>query len=89
MTEQTNWTQQFEVESEKLLENIKRILREGNARRIIIRKPNDEVLLDLPLPAGLGATALLLYVAPFIAVVTVIVGLAARLKVQVIQRTDA
>lgn len=88
-TEQPTFTHEFEVESKKLLENLKGILRQGNARRIIVRKPNDDVLLDLPLPAGLGAAALVLYLTPFIALVTTMAGLAARVKVQVIQRSAA
>lgn len=88
-TEQPAWTQEFEIESEKLLENLKDLVRQGNARRVIIRKQNDDVLLDLPLPVGIGATLLAVYLTPFIAVVTAIVGVAARLKVQVIRRDSA
>lgn len=87
--EQTTWTQEFEVESQKLWENLKSVLRQGNARRIIIRKQNGDELLNLPLPAGLGAAALFVYLTPFIAVVTAIVGLAVRLKVQVVHRAEA
>lgn len=87
--EKSTWTQEFEVESQKLWENIKAVLREGSARRIIVRKRNDDVLLDLPLPAGLGASALFVYLTPFIAVITAIVGLAVRLKVQVVHRVQA
>lgn len=87
--EQPTWTQEFEVESEQLLANIKGILRQGNARRIIIRKHNDDVLLDLPLPVGIGAAVLAVYLTPFIAVITAIVGVAVRLKVQVIRRGAA
>jgi hypothetical protein len=88
-TEQPTWTQEFEVESEKLLENVKGILRQGNARRIIIRKHNDDVLLDLPLPIGVGAAVLAVYLTPFIAVITAVVGVAVRLKVQVVRRGAA
>lgn len=88
-SEQPTWTQEFEVESEKLLANLKSIVRQGNARRLIIRKQNDDVLLDLPLPVGIGAAALAVYLTPVIAVITAIVGVAVRLKVQVIRRGSA
>jgi hypothetical protein len=86
---QDNWTEEFQVETDKLLETLKRIISEGNARRVIIRKQDDSVLLDLPLPFGLLAGGILAWYAPVIAVVTAIGGAAARLKVQVIHRVES
>lgn len=44
---------------EQLLETVKRIVREGNARRIVIRNEEDRVLLEFPLTAGVVGVALL------------------------------
>lgn len=44
---------------DKLLETVKRIAREGNARRIVIRNDEDRVLLEFPLTAGVVGAALL------------------------------
>jgi len=86
--EQANWDEEFQVEADKLVENLKRVMAEGNARRVIIRKQDDSVLLDLPLPFGLLSGLILAWYAPVAAVVTAIGGAAARLKLQVIHRSD-
>lgn len=44
---------------EQLLETVKGIVREGNARRIVIRNEEDRVLLEFPLTAGVVGVALL------------------------------
>lgn len=44
---------------EQLLETVKRIVREGNARRIVIRNEEDQVILEFPLAAGVVGVALL------------------------------
>lgn len=44
---------------DKLLGTVKRIVREGNARRIVIRNEEDKVLLEFPLTAGVVGAALL------------------------------
>lgn len=44
---------------DKLLETVKRIVREGNARRIVIRNDEEKVLLEFPLTAGVVGAALL------------------------------
>lgn len=44
---------------DKLLETVKRIVKEGNARRIVIRNEEDKVLVEFPLTAGVVGAALL------------------------------
>ncbi|MDT8342194.1 MAG: DUF4342 domain-containing protein [Longimicrobiales bacterium] len=44
---------------DRLLETVKRIVREGNARRIVIRNEEERVLLEFPLTAGVVGAALL------------------------------
>jgi hypothetical protein len=94
MTEQTksqeerSWSEEFEIETERLLDTLKTLVHQANVRRIVIRKDNDDVLLDLPLPAGLLAGGILAIYMPWIAIGTALVGLATRLRVQVIRRGD-
>ena len=44
---------------DKLLETVRRLVKEGNARRIVIRNEDDKVLLEFPLSAGVVGAALL------------------------------
>lgn len=64
--------EEFKVSGAKLVEKLKAVIREGNVRRIVLRNPEGRVLLDVPLNAGIAATALL----PFWAAVASIAVLA-------------
>lgn len=71
--------EEFKVTGAKLIERLKAIIKEGNVRRIMLRNPEGRVLLDMPLNAGIAATALL----PFWAAVGTIAVLATDYTVQV------
>jgi hypothetical protein len=51
--------EEIKVSGAKLLEKVKALVKEGNVRRIVLRNPEGRVLLDVPLNAGIAATALL------------------------------
>ena len=51
--------ERHETTGERLLETVRRLVREGNARRITIRNQDDEVVLTFPLSAGVVGAALL------------------------------
>ncbi|MBX3174969.1 MAG: DUF4342 domain-containing protein [Gemmatimonadaceae bacterium] len=71
--------EEFKVSGAKLMERLKELVKEGNVRRIILRNPEGRVLLDMPLNAGIAATALL----PFWAAVASVLVLATDYTVQV------
>ena len=64
--------EEIKVTGAKLVEKLKALIKEGNVRRIVLRNPEGRVLLDMPLNAGIAATALL----PFWAAVASIAVLA-------------
>ncbi len=64
--------EEFKVSGAKLVEQLKALLKEGNVRRVVLRNPQGRVLLDVPLTAGIAASALL----PFWAAVASIAVLA-------------
>ncbi|HRN54045.1 MAG TPA: DUF4342 domain-containing protein [Gemmatimonadaceae bacterium] len=51
--------EEIKVSGTKLLEKVKAIIKEGNVRRIVLRNPQGRVLMDVPLNAGIAASALL------------------------------
>ena len=57
--------EEFKVAGEDILRTVKKILAEGNARRVIIKSENGESILELPLT--LGAVGVIL--APVLAAV--------------------
>ena len=44
--------EEFKVDGDKLIAEIKRILHEGNVRRIIVKNDKGETLIEVPLTIG-------------------------------------
>ena len=60
-------TEEIKVQAQDLFQAINDVIREGTARRItIVRK--DRVLVDIPLVAGVAASAVLAFYLPIISV---------------------
>lgn len=77
-------TEERTVKSENLLDEIKRLIKEGNVQRIIVKNKEGKELLNLPVTAGLFA----LVFAPFAATVATIVGLANEFTIVIERRAD-
>ena len=67
----TNKKEEFRVSGEELVEKIKEIIKEGNARKIIIKNEDGESVVEFPLTVGaIGAL-----IAPILAAVGAIAAL--------------
>ena len=71
--------EQIKVAGDKLKSTLKKLIKEGNVRRIIVRNPSGRTLIDMPLSAGLAGAFLL----PFWAAVASIVALAKEFTIVV------
>ena len=71
------------ISGDSLVAKIKELIEETNVRRIVIRNPEDQVLIEIPLTVGVIGTALF----PLLAAVGAIGAVVANLKLVVI-RTD-
>jgi hypothetical protein len=63
--------EEFRVNGEDLMEKIKAIIREGNARKVTIKDKDDKEILSFPLTVGVVGIAL----APIFAAVATITAL--------------
>ena len=61
--EEHTFTEQIEIAASELVERTKELIEEGNVRRLIIRNQDDEVLLEVPLTAGVAVGGVLTLVA--------------------------
>ena len=52
-------TEEFHVNGEELLSKIKKLVHEGNIRKIIIKDKDDKVLIEFPLTIGVVGLVLL------------------------------
>lgn len=59
MTENNVHYEEFKVEGEKLVAEIKRLIQEGNVRRVIVKNEKGEPLLEIPLTLGVVTAVLI------------------------------
>ena len=85
-TERT-WTEDIEVAGSELVDRIKELVKAGNVRKVILRTPDDKLLLEIPLTAGAVAGSVVVLIAPVLAALGAMAALLAKVKVQVV-RTD-
>jgi hypothetical protein len=80
-------TERVTVSGAQLVEYVKDIIAAGNVRRLIIRKSNDDVLIEIPLTAGVAVGGALTAMAPVLAAVGAMAALLKQVKVEIV-RTD-
>ena len=75
----TNKKEEFKVSGEDIIEKIKKVIKEGNARRIIIKNEDGESVAEFPLTVGaVGAL-----IAPILAAVGAIAALLTKCTIVV------
>ena len=77
-------TEERTVSSENLLDEVKKLVKEGNVQRIIVRTKEGKELLNLPVAVGIFA----LVFAPFAAVIAAVVGMANEFTLVIERRAD-
>jgi pimeloyl-ACP methyl ester carboxylesterase len=77
------FTEEIEVAGTEVVEEINRLLAEGNVRRLKIRSERGDVFLSVPLTAGAVAGGVVVIAAPWLAVIAAIAGIASRLKLEI------
>jgi len=82
MEEQKN--SEFQVRGEELLRKVKEIVREGNARRIIVKDEKGATYFEIPLTLGVVGALLM----PVLAALGAMAALVSNFTLQVIRRED-
>jgi hypothetical protein len=82
MTEQTEQQQEFKVDGKDIMDKIKQIIAEGNARRIIIKNEKGEPVMEIPLTAGVIGTLLV----PTIAAIGAATALLTNCSIAVVKK---
>jgi hypothetical protein len=87
-TEPKTFSEQLEVAGNDLVGKVQEIVKEGNARRLIIRNAENEVLMDINLTAGVAVGVVGVLAAWWIAPVAAIAAIFARLKIEVVREDE-
>ncbi|MBO3802348.1 MAG: DUF4342 domain-containing protein [Candidatus Brockarchaeota archaeon] len=72
-------TEEFKVDGKELIEKVKELVHQGNIRRIVIKNPEGNVLMEIPLTVGVVGALLL----PTIAALGVIAALVTQCTIAV------
>jgi hypothetical protein len=73
---------EFKVSGDDILKRVKEIIREGNARRIIIQNKDGESLMEIPLTVAVIGTVL----APLLAAIGALTALATEYTIVVVKK---
>ena len=76
--------EEFKVNGEDLLAKVKEIIREGNARRLIIKEKDGKTIIEIPLTAGVVG----IVIAPVLAAVGAIAALVTECTILVERREE-
>ncbi len=81
-------TEEIEVAGQNLADEIRRLVAEGNVRRLRIRTESGDMAVELPLTVGAVAGGVVVLASPVLAVLGVLAVFAARLKVEIVRVED-
>jgi len=82
------WTEEIEIAGNQLVERVKELVEEGNVRRLRIRAQDGDVLIEVPLTAGVAVGGVVTIVAPVLAAIGALAALIADCRVEIV-RTEA
>lgn len=82
------FSEELEVAGTQLVDKVKELIEQGNVRRVIIRDPNDRVLIEIPLTIGVVAGGALAMFYPILAAVGALAALVARVKIEVVREAS-
>jgi len=88
----TRWktfTEEVEVAGHQLIDEISRLIKQGNVRRLRVRSKNDDVVFEVPLTASAVVGGVVVLAAPALAVLGALAGLLAKVKIEIVRTTDS
>jgi len=71
------------VTGSALVDKVKALIARGNVRRLIVRRPNGKVLIDVPLTAGVGAAAVLTLLMPMLTAIAAMGALFTQFRIEI------
>jgi hypothetical protein len=82
------WTEEIEVAGSELVDRVKEWIEDSSATKLIIRKPNGDVLMEVPIVTGAAVGGAVTLFAPVLAAIGAMAALLAQFKVEIIREKD-
>lgn len=81
-------TEDITVTGAALVDKVKDLIQRGNVRRLIVRRPNGQRLVEIPLTAGIGIAGLLTLLAPVLTALAAMAALFAQFRIEIERDPD-
>ncbi len=75
--------EEIAVRGNELVDKVKDLIQQGNVRRLVVRRPSGEALVEIPLTAGVGIAGVLTLMTPVLAALGAMAALLADFRVQI------
>lgn len=82
------FTEEVEVAGHQLIEEVTRLVSEGNVRKLRVRSKNSDVVFEVPLTAGAVVGGVFVLAAPALAVLGALAGLLAKVKIEIVRNVE-
>ena len=81
----TRWKEEIVIAAGDLVDTVKKLVAEGNVRRLIIKNTEDQSLLEIPLTAGVVIGSTLALLAPVLAALGALATLLSKVKIVIVR----
>lgn len=79
------FTEELEVAGYQIIDEVTRLLAEGNVRRLLLKSDSGDIIVTVPLTAGTIVGGVVVLAAPWLAFLGAIIGLASKLKIEIVR----
>jgi len=82
------FTEEVEVAGHQLMDEVTRLVAEGNVRKLRVRSEHSDVVFEVPLTAGAVVGGVVVLAAPALAVLGALAGLLAKVRIEVVRNVE-
>lgn len=82
------FTEEVEIAGHQLMDEVTRLLAEGNVRKLRVRSEHSDVVFEVPLTAGAVVGGVFVLATPALAVLGALAGLLAKVKIEVVRKVE-
>lgn len=79
------FTEEFEIAGRNLVEEVTKLIAEGNVRKLRVRSRNDDVVIEVPMNAGVAVGGVFVLAAPWLAILGALAGVLAKVRLEVVR----
>lgn len=79
------FTEEVEIAGRHLVEEVTKLIAEGNVRKLRVRSRNDDVVIEVPMNAGVVVGGVFVLAAPWLAILGALAGVLAKVRLEVVR----